>query len=345
MGLTGEWGVAKRTVTTKDVGLILQLIEDGQIQLAPEFQRNSVWPRPAKAYLIDTILCERPMPLFFFQRGRSAQTGKSTYTVVDGQQRLRAILEFVGNKFPLSESKNKKFKGKKYADLSPSLREQLFNYDLNVEELTGYSDLDIRNIFVRMNRFVVKLSPQELRHARESGKFYNFVEDLGGDQFWSVAGVFSKAQNNRMKATEFSAEIAILLIEGPQDKKTSVDLYYQEYRERFAPGPEVKRRLKSYLGWISDAIPSLRTSRFRKPTDLYGLIGALDVITDSGTSLSKLDPVKVGKRLREFEAAVKEGKQSNRRAIQYAVAASRQTDNIIPRQTRIDILTNVILGN
>ena len=42
---------------------------DGQLRLRPEFQRNAVWPPAAKAYLIDTILEEKPMPLFFFERG------------------------------------------------------------------------------------------------------------------------------------------------------------------------------------------------------------------------------------------------------------------------------------
>ena len=225
--------MAKRTVTTKDVGLVYQLVQDGQIKLAPEFQRNAVWPRSAKAYLIDTILCDRPMPLFFFQRARSAQTGKPFYTVVDGQQRLRAIFEFLDNRFALSESKDPRFKGRKFLQLTSGLKEQILNYDINVEELTGYDDDDIRNIFVRMNRFVVKLSPQELRHAREEGTFYKFVEDLGKKPFWREQAVFTETQLNRMKAVEFSAELAILLIEGPQDKKASVDLYYQEYRRTF----------------------------------------------------------------------------------------------------------------
>lgn len=53
----------KLTTTTKDVGLLLQMRDDGQLHLAPEFQRNAVWSRPAKAYLIDTILTGNPIPV------------------------------------------------------------------------------------------------------------------------------------------------------------------------------------------------------------------------------------------------------------------------------------------
>lgn len=56
-----EGGMTKRSPTTKDIGLLHQLFSNGQLTLAPEFQRNSVWPNAAKAYLIDTILNDRPI--------------------------------------------------------------------------------------------------------------------------------------------------------------------------------------------------------------------------------------------------------------------------------------------
>ena len=49
----------KFSPTTKDIALLHQLQQSGQLKLQPEFQRNSVWPRAAKAYLIDTILLHR----------------------------------------------------------------------------------------------------------------------------------------------------------------------------------------------------------------------------------------------------------------------------------------------
>jgi hypothetical protein len=74
--------MAKRSPTTKDIALLHQLFKSDQLTLAPEFQRNSVWPTAAKAYLIDTILNDRPIPLLFFQRTTSPQTGRPTYVIV-----------------------------------------------------------------------------------------------------------------------------------------------------------------------------------------------------------------------------------------------------------------------
>jgi Protein of unknown function DUF262 len=57
-----------------------------------------------KRILIDTILNDRPIPLLLFQRSTSAQKGVPSYTVIDGQQRLRAIFEFLEDRFRLSQS-------------------------------------------------------------------------------------------------------------------------------------------------------------------------------------------------------------------------------------------------
>lgn len=331
----------KRSTTTKAIGQAHELHEASQLRLAPEFQRNAVWPRAAKAYLIDTILSERPMPLFFLQRGRSAQTGKPTYAVVDGQQRLRAIFEFMDDRFALTESKDRRWRRKRFSELSQELQESLLNYDLTIEELTGYNDDDIRDIFVRMNKYVVKLSPQELRHARDHGRFYDFVEAQAKRPFWREQRVFTKHQLARMKAAEFSAELTILLIEGPQDKKTSLDLYYGGYVKHFPHASDINARLDRYLTWILSALPQIKSTRYRKPTDLYGLVGALDKLSSSGKRLSKLDARVIGARLGKFAAETVK-RAPSRAAAAYVVAASRQTDNIGPRIARIDCLAQII---
>ena len=210
--------MTKHSPTTKDVALLYQLYKEGQLLLAPEFQRNSIWPKAAKAYLIDTILNDRPIPLFFLQRARSAQTGRPAYAVIDGQQRLRAIFDFLEDRFRLTESKKQPFYRKKYSELPTVLKEKIENYDLIIDELSGYAESDIRDSFIRMNKYVVKLAPQELRHAMHKGAFHDFVEDMGQWDFWRKYKVFTASQLNRMKAVEFTAELAILLIEGPQDK-------------------------------------------------------------------------------------------------------------------------------
>ncbi len=330
--------MGKRSPTTKDVALLHQLFQNGQLTLASEFQRNAIWPRPAKAYLIDTIINDRPIPLIFLQRITSAQKGRPAYTIIDGQQRLRAIFEFLDDRFRLTQSpKKSRYFNKCFSDLPTELQDHISNYDLIVEELSGYSDNDIRDMFVRMNKYVVRLSPQELRHAKGSGKFHDFVERLGRENFWREQKIFSPAMLLRMRSVEFTAELIILLIEGPQDKKSSVDLYYAQYKGKFPEGVKIEERLKNYWNWILNALPNLKSTRYRKPVDLYSLIAALDEVSRQGRNLQRISAKRAGQRLLEFEAKTKL-KEPPREAARYLAAASRQTDNLIPRITRIEIL-------
>src|SRR5439155_18798170 len=333
----------KRTPTTKDIGLLKQLHDQGQLILAPEFQRNSIWPRAAKAYLIDSVLNDRPIPLLFLQRVSSAQTGRPGYAVIDGQQRLRAIFEYIDGRFRLTESdKDAPYYNQRYDDLDQTYRDAIDAYDLPVQELFGYTEEDIKDVFVRMNKYVVKLSPQELRHAKGTGHFKDFVESIGRWDFWKNNRIITGQQRKRMRAVEFAAELTILLIEGPQDKKSAIDLYYGEYKRSFSRGRWVEARLKQYIAWLATALPDLPATRYRSATDFYSLIGALHQISDNGETLNRIEPVPAGERLKEFSRKTRQ-KNPTGEAARYLAAASRQTDNIQPRSTRIEILSAILL--
>lgn len=329
--------------TNKDVSYLQQIQKSGQLLLAPEFQRLGVWPRTAKAYLIDTILSDKPIPLLFFSKTVNPQTGRSSYAVVDGQQRLRAVFEFLDDRIrlPNTNQTDLRWRGRKYSELHQDQRTQLLNYDLSVVELKNYSDDDIRDIFVRMNRYVVKLNASELRHAYEDGAFKRFAEGVGSWEFWREKRVLTQNQVQRMRNVEFAAELAILLSEGPQDKKDSIELYYGEYTQTFEYAEEIASRLQVFLAWIDQTLPDFSTSRWRRPVDLYGLIGALDEVTEQGERLTELDQDVARERLIEFERRLNMARPGRAEA-RYLIATARQTDNIQPRLTRIATLVDLL---
>ena len=74
-----------------------------QLILQPKFQRRSVWEYDARSYLIDTIVRKLPMPKIYLRKVVSPKTNLMAYEVVDGQQRLRAILDFVEGALVLSQ--------------------------------------------------------------------------------------------------------------------------------------------------------------------------------------------------------------------------------------------------
>jgi hypothetical protein len=336
----------KVSLTTKDVATLLQLERSGQLKLQPEFQREGVWPKAAKAYFIDSILNSRPIPPIYMQRTTSVQTGRSEFAVIDGQQRIRAIKEFLDDGFLLSEvgegSVAEAFKGKRFSVLPEEMQQRIWNFDFVVQELSGYSESDIRDIFARMNKYVVRLSKQELRHAQKKGKFKDFVERIAQWPFWRQERVFTGAQLARMRAAEFAAEIAILLSEGgPQHQKIAIDLYYSRYTERFPEGAGIESKLRSYIDWIQKTLPNFHTHRYRRSNELYALIGALDIVSKKGANLSKVNAASAGQKLRDFELET-HSKKPTGLAAQYVIAASKHTDDLEPRKTRIEILESLL---
>src|SRR5437667_7301018 len=70
--------------------------------LNASFQRREVWTPAARSYLIDTILRQMPVPKIYLRTRIDSNTQQAVREVVDGQQRLRAIVDFVENPFPLT---------------------------------------------------------------------------------------------------------------------------------------------------------------------------------------------------------------------------------------------------
>ncbi len=118
-----------------------------------DYQRPSgAWSREDNQCLIDTILRNEPVPLFFF----NLRTDEGIYWVVDGQQRLHAISLFYDNKLPLSkkfpgdENHGKTFNGDN--PISDEQRQVFLNYYLNFKVIEDYNDEKIRLIFSRLQR-------------------------------------------------------------------------------------------------------------------------------------------------------------------------------------------------
>ena len=104
----------KIRVDTKPFSLrqIFDMIESGDIDLTPDFQRNLVWDHARKSQLIESILLRIPLPIFYF-----AQDEEGKIIVVDGLQRLNTIREFMKNQLKLKnlEYLEEKCGGKYYS--------------------------------------------------------------------------------------------------------------------------------------------------------------------------------------------------------------------------------------
>lgn len=84
-----------------------------ELIIDPDFQRHDVWKQRQKSELIESILMGIPIPLMYLFEDKN---GKKQ--VVDGRQRISAILDFLEGKFKLNNLRIlKQFNGCCFADL------------------------------------------------------------------------------------------------------------------------------------------------------------------------------------------------------------------------------------
>jgi len=155
--------------------------DSNRLELQPDFQRNEVWSRSAQIMLIDTILKNIPIPKIYI---KSFIRDEKTYRVViDGQQRLTAILAFINNKFKLKKPYLGEFEGYKFSDLPQDKKDHIYQYNIDINEIFNPSDEEIRDLYARVNKYTVQLNKQELRRADFPGNFIKLAEDLSNIEF------------------------------------------------------------------------------------------------------------------------------------------------------------------
>jgi len=134
---------------------IVNDIKSGKIILSPYFQRKLVWRVGHKIDFIKTILLGYPFPEIFLSRGKiDLESMMSRSSIVDGQQRMSSICEYIDGKFAVD--------GQTYNQLSASDKESFLKYEIATIDLDlADNDEKIKDIFQRLNRTFYALSDIE----------------------------------------------------------------------------------------------------------------------------------------------------------------------------------------
>ncbi len=288
-----EFSSSKQTIAWfKDRNL------EGSLALKPSYQRNPVWMDRQKCFLIESVLKGIPIPEVFVQSSTD-ENGKSEYAVVDGQQRIRALLQFVGadsdadqveyDKFTLDKLEvSSEWYGKSFDDLEISDKRKFYGYELAVRYLTSDSEEDMKEMFRRINTFTAALKPQELRNATYGGPFARlatkFADDYG--DFFTENRIITAAAIRRMSDVEYVAELLIGLMHGPQGGQASIidDYYrqYEDYEEDFPREASIKKSFYRTMTQIEEYWPELKETRWKNKSDFYSLFVALAILWESG---------------------------------------------------------------
>jgi hypothetical protein len=251
----------------------------GLLNLSPEFQRRSVWPTKAKSYLIDTILRGKPIPkILITQQLHDKRTVRS---VVDGQQRLRAILEFIHGDFKLSRAHNQEYANLNFEDLPDEARADFYKYEIGVDLLYDIPIEDLLDIFARINTFTVRLNTQEQLNAKYLGYFKQYAYRIGLRyvQYFMDGGVLTHAQVSRMKEAELSSDLLVSLLGGIQTVK-NVPQYYKRYEDIEDEPQELRdaeQQFDKIMSYIGELYPSerLKSSNWQRPPLFYSLFNVV----------------------------------------------------------------------
>ena len=194
----------KRVYSEKSDRTIFELSHQnkrGRLKLNPEFQRHYVWDEGTASRLIESVFLEVPIPIIYL-----AEEEGATYSVIDGQQRLKSLFNFLDNELVLKGLHvYKELNGKKYQDLGADLQNKFENYTIRVIEIRKESHSVVKfEIFERLNRGSFKLNDQELRNCIYRGKYNALLKELAEDKdFMFLLGL--KESHKRM----FDRELAL----------------------------------------------------------------------------------------------------------------------------------------
>jgi hypothetical protein len=328
----------------------LSFREQGSLEISPKFQRRGVWQLPQRSSFIDTLIRGLPVPPIFLRETQSEDFKRRVREVIDGQQRLRAVLEFVDDAYAISRTLPAAWAGMRMSDLSVAAQNRIRNYHFACEVFDDISDSAVLDIFARMNANSVQLSRQELRNGKFFGHFKALAYSLAFAhlEFWRTNRIFTEQSIARMLEAELTSELMILLMDGVQDKKTSIDRFYADYDESFEQARVVDRHFRHVIDAISDHLEGvLSSTNFRRVPIFYSLfaavahrlfgIGKLDLKT-ARKPLSRREGANLREAVERLSVQVDAGRANEavpRKYQPFVSACLSQTDNVGPRLRRI----------
>jgi hypothetical protein len=309
----------------------------------PPYQRKSVWSEEKQSFLIDSILRNFPMPPIFLQQKIENATGKTRYELIDGKQRLTAIVRFIKGEIACSSeladegNEGDEVAGKFFADLdTPELadyKSHFWRYSVPIEYIDTDSKKLIDDIFDRLNRNGEPLTGQELRNAQyHNTHFSNLVTAKSELPFWKqrLAGL----DLARMEDLEFIAEaLFVLLQNGPQHANAEeIDQLYDHYCSANQSFTKADQQFDVVTAFLDDLHLDFDGFKIRGPSHLYGLWCFAHYCVSKGVGVNL-----VAAKLNDFFTQLR-AKQANEFVSTYRGSMSARTKDKGQRQRRLDAL-------
>ena len=143
---------------------ICDMDNGGVLKFNTEYQRSKVWNKQKKQLLIDSILRNYDIASIFLRQ----KSNSSYYECLDGQQRLKAIIEFVKDGFGLSPNITDELDGNtaKFSQLPENYRSYFKEFKINSVIVTDVDEETTSDIFLRLQEGMPLNSAEKLNAIR-----------------------------------------------------------------------------------------------------------------------------------------------------------------------------------
>ena len=256
------WDPEKIRIHTKHYSLrqVVDMIAEGDIDLAPDFQRQYVWKPPQRSGLIESLLLGIPLPSFYFNED---PTGR--LQVVDGVQRLTTIFRYVTDQtFKLGKvTYLHELEGHGFDDLMTLFRRRLNSTQFVAHVIDPQTPYRVKfDIFRRINTGGSPLSAQEIRHCMSKTPSRQFLKELVSDQSFVTATGGALQNHPRMADREVALRFVAFRL-------FTSDQYAQH------------DSFDEFLGFVTDrlddstseSLDQIRTDFVRGMTNCYSVFG------------------------------------------------------------------------
>jgi len=227
---------------------ISSLVNGGNYNLNPEYQRRHRWDNVKRSMLIESLIMNVPIPPIFLY-----EYEYSSYEVMDGLQRLTAIASFYDDEFQLAGLKKwPELNGRTYSSLPELVKKGIdrrYISSIILLHETAKNEHDAEQlkqmVFDRINSGGEKLTPQEKRNANFDGKLNKKCIELSENpylcQTWDIPlpsgdyGINSERAENKLFKTMGDVELVLRFFafrQRGQLQKGSLENYLDFYLEK-----------------------------------------------------------------------------------------------------------------
>jgi hypothetical protein len=308
----------------------------------PDYQRKSIWTEEKQSFLINSIVKNFPIPPIFLHQQIDDDTGKTKYDVIDGKQRLSAIIAFLENKIVISdEEEESDIAGLYFKDLDndpyTEIKKRIWRYSLSIEYVDTGDQNVIDSIFDRLNRNGEPLTGQELRNANYyDTDFLKAVEKNADNPFWKERlEVVDKA---RMEDIEFISELFFFIAEGKE--QTAFPKEMDALYDKYAPNGslnlnDIQIKFNAITNFMSNLNLNYQLYRIRGISHLYGLFAFSAYCVEKKVALDD-----VSTELNSFYVELRDKNLDDENIVQYKNSMSARTKSDYQRRKRKEALIN-----